>query len=108
MHGSPECESSNAERQGQLDSDLPADVALDEPLQCFGDLAAFGRNPAIQFLGDFLGSMARPAFDRIESYDAQRLLVLAGEKILDHLNTSVSPSSVSRQAALARKSSGTR
>jgi hypothetical protein len=54
-----------------------------ELLQRFGDLAAFGRNPAIHFLGDFLGGVSRPAFDWIENDDAQRLLVLAGEKILD-------------------------
>ena len=83
MHGSPECESSNAERQGQLDSDLPADVALDELLQCFGDLAAFGRNPAIQFLGDFLGSIARPAFDWIESNHPQNVSILAGKQVGD-------------------------
>jgi hypothetical protein len=50
---------SDPERQRQLDPHLPADVALDELLQSFRDLAAFGRNPAIQFLGDFL-SIARP------------------------------------------------
>jgi hypothetical protein len=83
MHGSPECESSSAERQRQLDAYLPADVALDELLQRFGSLAAFSRYPPIQFLGDFLGSIARPSFDWIENDDAQRLFVLAGEKIFD-------------------------
>jgi len=58
-------------------------VSHDELLQRFGDLAAFGRNPAIQFLGDFLGSIARPAFDRIESNDPEGLLILAGEKVFD-------------------------
>jgi hypothetical protein len=58
-------------------------VAFDELLQCFGDFAALGRDPAIQFLGDFLGGIARPSFDRIENHDPDRLLVLAGEKVFD-------------------------
>ena len=74
---------SDPERQRQLEPHLPADIALDELLQSFRDLAAFGRNPAIQFLGDFLGSIARPAFDWIESNHPQWLILLTGEKILD-------------------------
>jgi hypothetical protein len=74
---------SDPERQRQLDAHLPADVALDELLQRIGNLPAFGRNPAIQFLGDFLAGVSRLAFDWIESNDPQRLVVLAGEKIFD-------------------------
>jgi hypothetical protein len=47
---------SDPERQRQLDADFPADVALGELLQRFGNLAAFGLNPPVQFLGDFLGA----------------------------------------------------
>jgi hypothetical protein len=66
-----------------LGTHLPADVVLDELLESFGDLATFSRDPPVEFRGDVLRGIARPAFGWIENHDPQRLFVLAGEEVFD-------------------------
>lgn len=72
-----------AQRQRQLNANLPAGVTLDEFLQRLGDLSTFG-GPPRQFLGHLFRGVTRPALGRVDCHHAQRLVILAREEVADY------------------------
>jgi hypothetical protein len=75
--------SDQADRQRQLNVVVTALVSVDEILQADRDVAHLKIAAVAQFMGNVGRDVLRPSFGGVEADDADRVLVLTGQKIGD-------------------------